>query len=586
MQHGLKSELEQLLRTALQTLAKGDLPGLETPERVHLERTRDARHGDFASNAAMALAKSVGRKPRDLAEAIVAALPSSDWLDHAEVAGPGFINLFLTPQALHAQLEAVLESGPAYGRSGLGAGRRVLLEFVSANPTGPLHVGHGRGAAYGDSVAALLNAAGYAVTREYYVNDAGRQMDILAVSVWLRYLESCGEDIPFPGNAYQGDYIRETAQELRNRQGEELKRPARDVLALVGEDLDAEKHIDALIQAGRSLLGEAGFGQLREYSLKRQQEGIRQDLADFGVHFDDYFSERALVDSGAVQAALERLHQAGHTYEHSGAIWFRSSDFGDEKDRVVVRDNGQPTYFASDIAYHLDKLERGFRSLVNIWGADHHGYVARLAAAVQVLSDQKEALKVQLVQFVSLFRGSEKLSMSTRAGEYVTLRELRQEVGTDAARFFYVLRSHDQHLDFDLQLATSRSNDNPVYYIQYAHARVQSVFRQLSEKGWSWDREAGRKHLDRLDRPHESALLSRMSRYPEIIEQAAQACSPHTLAHYLRDLADDFHSYYNAHTFLVEDDGLRNARLSLTIAVQQVIRNGLQLLGVSAPESM
>ncbi len=580
----VKAEVENLLRAALETLDLG------TGDDGHVERTRDAAHGDFASNAAMKLSKRAGRKPRELATEIVAALPDSEWVERVEVAGPGFVNFFLASAAYHAVVEAVLDQGQAFGRSEQGSGQSVLVEFVSANPTGPLHVGHGRGAAYGDSVASLLQAAGFDVTREYYVNDAGRQMDILALSVWLRYLELCGEGISFPANAYQGDYIRAAAARLREGRGNEFARPAAAVLDGVPSDEagggDKEKHIDKLISRARALLGGEAFGEVLDLVLSGQLEDIRADLTDFNVRFDRFFSERRVVDSGAVDAALTRLRQAGFTYEQDGAVWFRSSEFGDEKDRVVVRAGGQPTYLTSDIAYHLDKLDRGFDRLVDILGADHHGYVARLSAAVQALAGRADALAVQLVQFVILYRGKEKLPMSTRAGEYVTLRQLREEVGTDAARFFYVLRSNDQHLDFDLELATSTSNDNPVYYIQYAHARVESVLRQLQAKGWVWNQAQGLENLGRLSESHEQALFSRLSRYPEVIEQAARTLAPHTLAHYLRDLADDFHSYYNAHTFLARDADLRNGRLCLALAVRQVIRNGLSLLGVSAPESM
>jgi arginyl-tRNA synthetase len=580
----VKAEVENLLRAALETLDLG------TGDDGHVERTRDAAHGDFASNAAMKLSKRAGRKPRELATEIVAALPDSEWVERVEVAGPGFVNFFLASAAYHAVVEAVLDQGQAFGRSEQGSGQSVLVEFVSANPTGPLHVGHGRGAAYGDSVASLLQAAGFDVTREYYVNDAGRQMDILALSVWLRYLELCGEGISFPANAYQGDYIRAAAARLREGRGNEFARPAAAVLDGVPSDEagggDKEKHIDKLISRARALLGGEAFGEVLDLVLSGQLEDIRADLTDFNVRFDRFFSERRVVDSGAVDVALTRLRQSGFTYEQDGAVWFRSSEFGDEKDRVVVRAGGQPTYLTSDIAYHLDKLDRGFDRLVDILGADHHGYVARLSAAVQALAGRADALAVQLVQFVSLYRGKEKLPMSTRAGEYVTLRHLREEVGTDAARFFYVLRSNDQHLDFDLELATSTSNDNPVYYIQYAHARVESVLRQLQAKGWVWNQAQGLENLGRLSESHEQALFSRLSRYPEVIEQAARTLAPHTLAHYLRDLADDFHSYYNAHTFLARDADLRNGRLCLALAVRQVIRNGLSLLGVSAPESM
>jgi len=585
----MKDHLQGLLRAAVRALIRDQLPALEVPGDIRIERTRDAAHGDFASNLALTLAKPAQRNPRELAQALVERLPASEQVARVEVAGPGFINFFMTPTAFQAVVPQILDAGEAYGRSD-AAGRRALVEFVSANPTGPLHVGHGRGAAFGDSVANLLEAAGYAVAREYYVNDAGRQMDILATSVWLRYLDLCGEHVPFPPNAYQGDYIGDTARALLAEAGERLVRPAREVLdeapASEADGGDREKHLDGLIRAAKQLLGREDYALVLTRVLDGQLDDIRQDLAAFGVRFDRWFSEREVVAGGAVQAALDKLEAGGHLYRQDGATWFRSSQFGDEKDRVVVRDNGDPTYFASDIAYHLNKLERGFDLLIDVWGADHHGYIKRLAGAVQALTGRGDALEIRLVQFVSLYRGREKLSMSTRAGQYVTLADLRQEVGVDATRFFYVSRSNDQHLDFDLELAKSRSNDNPVYYIQYAHARVASVMRQLSDKGLTWQRERGLGALTRLDEGHERGLLNRLSRYPEVVEQAAAARAPHTVAHYLRELAEDFHSYYNAHTFLVDDAELRDARLALVLATRQVVSNGLRLLGVSAPESM
>lgn len=584
----MKDLLRALLRSALDTLIREEMPELTLPASIHVERTRDRAHGDFASNLAMSLAKPARRRPRELAQAIIDRLPPSGQIERVEIAGPGFINFFMAPAAFQAIVPEILAAGERFGRGSVGAGQPLMVEFVSANPTGPLHVGHGRGAAYGDSVANLLDAVGFRVQREYYVNDAGRQMDILATSVWLRYLELCGTQVPFPPNGYQGEYIRAAAQTLQEREGVRLAHPAPAVLDGVppaeSAGGDRERHLDGLIARAKTLLGADDYARVHKLILDGQLADIRADLEAFGVRIDRWFSERDLVARGAVTAALEKLEASGHTYRKDGAVWLRSSDYGDEKDRVLVRENGAFTYFATDIAYHLDKLGRGFGQLVDVWGADHHGYIKRMLAALQALTGDAGALEVRLVQFVSLYRGHEKLSMSTRAGQYVTLRDLRSEVGTDATRFFYVLRSNDQHLDFDLELAKSRSNDNPVYYVQYAHARIASVFRQLADKGGAWD--ATRADLARLTEAHEEGLLTRLARYAELLEQAAMQRAPHTLAHYLRDLADDFHSYYNAHTFLVDDDGLRNARLSLIRAVQQVIRNGLGLLGVSAPGQM
>jgi arginyl-tRNA synthetase len=428
------------------------------------------------------------------------------------------------------------------------------------------------------------------VFREYYINDAGRQVDILAVSIWLRYLEVLGEKFTFPANGYRGDYIREIAADLLQEAGERLLRPEGEIFGNLPPDEpeggDKEAYIDAVIARARALLGEDGFNEVAQLGLKAILADMENDLTGFGVTYDRWFSEASLVSSGKVHAALERLRQQGHIYEKDGAQWFRATAFGDEKDRVVVRDNGVTTYFASDIAYHLDKRERGFDILLDIMGSDHHGYTARVRAGLQALGHPPESLEVLLVQFVSLFRGGEKVPMSTRAGEFITLRQLREEVGNDACRFFYVMRSHDQHLDFDLELAKSRSNENPVYYIQYAHARVASVQRQLAAKGYRYDAEVALGALDTLTSPHESAVLTAMAKYPEIIEQAGALRAPHMLVHYLRELAQTFHTWYNAEQFIVDDARLRNARIALALAAQQVIRNGLGLLGVSAPETM
>ena len=586
----MKHHLNELVGTALDALrAEGLLEG-EAPAALAIERTREKSHGDFACNAAMVLAKVARRKPRELAEQIVERLPASEKVAKVAIAGPGFINFFMTPAAFQAVVGEVLEAGEAFGRSTVGDGKSVQVEFVSANPTGPLHVGHGRGAAYGATVADLLAAAGFRVHREYYVNDAGRQMDILAASVWLRYLDLCGEEVPFPANGYKGDYIWDIAATAHREHGEAFRHDAEAVFADLPPDEpaggDKEAHIDAVIARAKELLGEGGYRTVFDAGLEAILGDIRQDLEEFGVAYEEWFSERSLVESGAVDRAIERLRHSDHVYEKNGALWFRSTDFGDEKDRVVVRDNGVKTYFASDIAYHMDKLERGFERVIDVWGADHHGYVPRVKAAVEAVGDDPAKLDVLLVQFAILYRGGEKAQMSTRSGEFVTLRELRDEVGNDAARFFYVMRKCEQHLDFDLDLAKSQSADNPVYYIQYAHARVCSVMRQLEEKGLTYDQAAGLRHAHLLAESHEQGLMVTLSRYPEVVEAAALTHEPHQVAHYLREVANDFHTYYNAHPFLVEESGMRDARLALILAARQVIANGLGLLGVSAPESM
>ncbi len=582
----MKAPLDALVRAALAALdAGGDIASTD-PE---LERTRDARHGDFTTNVAMRLAKPLGRKPRELAEALVAQLPESPQVAGVEIAGPGFINFRLADAAYREQIAEVLSAGERYGHGSAGAGRRVIVEFVSANPTGPLHVGHGRHAAFGASLANLLAATGHDVHREYYVNDAGRQMEILAISVWVRYLQAGGADVPLPDNAYRGDYVVDVAQALRASLGARFERDAGEVLAGLPADAtdggDRETYVDAFVGRARALLGD-DFRALHDHGLDAVLADIRDDLGEFGVEFDRWFSERSLTDDGTVDAALERLRTREQLYERDGATWFRSSDYGDEKDRVVIRDNGVRTYFSSDIAYHHQKRERGFDLLLDVLGADHHGYVARVRGALEAMGEPGDSLEVRLVQFVTLYRGGEKVQMSTRSGEFVTLRELRDEVGRDAARLFYVMRSNDQHLDFDLELATSRSNENPVYYIQYAHARVCSVLRQLEEKGWRLDTAMGLASLDRVTEPQAQALVRSITRFPEVVELAAVNRAPHSVVHYLRDVANEFHTWYNARLFLVDDDAERNARVVLCIALRQVVANGLALLGVSAPERM
>jgi arginyl-tRNA synthetase len=558
-----------------------------------IERTRDASHGDFASNIAMRLAKPARKSPRDVAASIVEALGDSAVIDKVEIAGPGFINFYLSPAAFHAELETILDAGEAYGRQPRKERPKVLLEFVSANPTGPLHVGHGRHGSYGATVGNLLEAAGYPVYREYYVNDAGRQMDILGVSVWLRLLENKGETVPFPSGGYRGDYIRDIASEI-NKDGivDVAADDVVDDLPVDGEGNSdeakaaREAYVDALIAKSKLLLGDEGFDHIRQQSLDSIRDEMEEDLAGFGVSFDNWYSEQSLTKNDSIDKALAVLDERGMLYKKDGATWFRTSDFGDEKDRVVIRENGVKTYFASDIAYHFEKRERGFDLLIDVLGADHHGYVPRLQAGLEGMGYKGDDLEVPLIQFVSLYRSGEKMQMSTRSGEFITLRKLREEVGNDAARFYYVSRSNDQHLDFDLDVAKSQSNDNPVYYIQYAHARVASVFRQLAEKSLQWDRASGRAHLGLLSEPQEKSLMTTLSRYPEVVELAANNRAPQHLVHYLRDLANDFHTYYNAHGFIVDDTNLRDARLYLVSATRNVIANGLGILGVSAPDKM
>lgn len=581
-----KQHIEQAILTALAELKQSGKITAEIP-RLQIDATKDKQHGDYACNIALILAKSAGLKPRDLAEMIVASLPPTDSISKVEIAGPGFINFFLTANALYSVISEILDAGKNYGRSQIGKGKRVLVEFVSSNPTGPLHVGHGRHAAYGAVVADLLEAIGYNVHREYYVNDAGRQMDIIAVSVWLRYLQLNNIEFMFPVNAYRGEYVIDIAKALQQQYGHRLIREAAELFTDLPkdepEDGDKDIYIDAVIVRAKKLLGEDVFIEILNFTLKNILSDIRNDLEEFGLHYQQWFSERDFVQSDVVRRMIDTLRQKGLVYEREGATWFRSTDFGDDKDRVLHRANMQATYFANDLAYHINKFERGFDFAIDIFGSDHHGYVPRMKAGLEAFGISKDKLSYIFLQFVTLYRGGEQAQMSTRSGSFVTLRELREEVGNDAARFFYVMRKGEQHVDFDLDLAKSKSNENPVFYIQYAHARICSVFKQLADKSLSYQRSA---QFELLTTPHESQLLATLSKYPDVIMSAATQYEPHILTNYLRDLATDFHAYYNSQQFLVDDEALRNARLTLVEAARQVLVNGLTLLGVSTPEAM
>ena len=572
----MKEQIQTLLTQSLETLVTNGVL-TEAPDNIRIDHSKDKAQGDFASNIAMMLSKQAKCSPRDLAQKIIDNLPDSAEVDKVEIAGPGFINFFMSQDSNASVVSQIIDQGKTFGLSNVGAKQRILLEFVSANPTGPLHVGHGRGAAYGATVANLLRAVGFEVDNEYYVNDAGRQMDILATSVYLRYVESD----KFPSNGYKGDYIFDIAKQINGIDKLDIFSGVH-ADALEGQDQkdggDKEKHIDDLIANCKAQLGDS-YKVVFDLAIDQILGGIKIDLAEFGVEYQQWFSEQSLVDSGLSKTTVEALQASGHIYEKDGALWFKTTEFGDDLDRVVVRDNGMHTYFASDIAYHLEKFERGYDKIINIWGSDHHGYIARVKASIKALGFDESKLEILLVQFANLYRGGKKVAMSTRSGSFVTLRELRNEVGNDAARFFYVLRKSEQHMDFDLDLAKSKTNENPVFYIQYAHARICSVLKQDAGDAITID-------LSLLNNEAESTLIKQLNRYKDVVQSSALNYEPHVLAYYLRELAGDFHSYYNNSEFLVEDATLRNSRLLLISAVKQVIFNGLNLLSVNAPESM
>ncbi len=586
----MKEDIANLVNDALPPYFKDHALQRGQDYKIVIENARNKTHGDYACNIALMLAKKLGLPPRELAEGLKETLEQNTLFSKVEIAGPGFINFFINKTVKSAVVSTILYQKDEFGDSLSGNGERVILEFVSANPTGPLHVGHGRGAAYGASLANVLKSQGFDVFCEYYVNDAGRQMNILAVSVLLRYLEALGNDLLFPANGYKGAYVNDIAKSLKEKVGETYLTSTQALFKGLPADEDdggdKEVFIDALITQAKKCLGTEVFQDIHQYATQAVLKDIKDDLAAFGVTFDNWFSEKSLFDEGAINKGIEALRDKEMLYEHDNALWFKSTHLGDEKDRVLKRANGASTYFASDVAYHWNKYERNFTQLINIFGADHHGYVARVKAAAKSLGFDESAITILLVQFAILYRGAQRVQMSTRSGEFVTLRELREEVGADAARFFYVMRKPNQHMDFDLDLAKSQSNENPVYYIQYAHARICSVFRTLKEKAGQFNEECGLENLNVLTEEAEQALLNSLNRYSQTLALAARDKAPHQVAYYLRELATEFHSYYNNYPFILDDEILRNARLTLITAVKQVLKNGLCLLGVSAPEAM
>jgi arginyl-tRNA synthetase len=552
----MKDRLRQQIGDALQacfdnnTLHSGVVP------EVQIEVPANPEHGDFASNLAMTLARSEKKSPRQIAEALVSALTDCEFLSKVEIAGPGFINFTLAPACWYEVLHNITAEREKYGLSETGQGRKVQVEFVSANPTGPLHIGHGRGAAVGDAVAAILQATGFDVQREYYVNDAGNQVATLGRSIWMRMREQNGESIIFPEDAYQGEYVRDLAAKLRE-----------------------EDPAVAELEKNEAVKRCTSFG------ISKILDWIAADLKDFGITFDNWFSEQSLYDRNMVEIELAKLAAKGLSYEQDNALWLRTTDYGDDKDRVLIKSDGSPTYFASDVAYHMEKFDRGFERVIDVWGADHHGYVPRMKAVVAGLGRPEDDLEVLLIQMVNLLRDGQPYSMGKRSGNFITLREVIDEVGKDACRFYFLMRRSDSQLDFDLELAKRQSSDNPVYYVQYAHARVCSIYRTAKEQGVPLPKR-GDIDLSSLVLSEELLLAKHLARYPETVICAAQHCEPHRIVYYLQELAAQFHSYYNRQRILVEDTATTTARLYLIDSVRTVLANALKLLGVNAPERM
>jgi arginyl-tRNA synthetase len=554
----MKQKIKNIINNAFKdAYDNGDLPSSDFPE-IEVEEPNAGSHGDFSTNISMVMASIQKMPPRKIAEAIIKNINDPDGiLDKTEIAGPGFINFFLNKHSWHPVLQKIHEQDALYGASDIGQGKKIQVEFVSANPTGPLHVGHGRGAAVGDSVANILLFCGYNVEKEYYINDSGRQINTLGRSVFLRYKELFEADVQFPEDCYQGEYVRDLAGKVRDDNGDKLL----------------------------SMSEEEAISYCARFAAENILSEIKEDLESFGVVFDNWFSEQSLFDSGKVDRVINDFRKQNIIFEDDGALWFKTKDFGDEKNRVVVRSNGLTTYFASDIAYHQDKFDRGFERIIDVWGADHHGYIPRVSAAIEASGHTRDKFNVILIQLVNLLRDGEPVAMSTRSGEFVTLRDVISEVGSDAARFIFLTRHYESALDFDLELAKKKTNDNPVYYVQYVHARISSIVRKAQERGIS---EIVRNDaaISGLNEPEEIQLIKIMARYPETIRCSAEYMEPHRITYYLMNLASAFHAYYNKHRVLTDEAELTIGRLYLVIAVKKIIRNGLSLLGVSAPEKM
>ena len=585
----MKNDLIRILKTVLKEI--GEENGIDfSNKKVSIQENKEKAHGDYASNLAMVIAKDLSKSPREVAEKITSLLPPEEWIERVNIAGPGFINFYLKKDTHNEILLRIDEGGKSFGTNNSGNGERVLIEYVSSNPTGPLHVGHGRGAAFGSVLSQLLRIVGYKVDEEYYVNDQGRQMNILTISTWLRYLQQNGQELEFSKKGYQGEYVEQLAKELlkEERTKYNLKENESDLLELL-ETQETEEDLDKLIEWGKSFLQE-NFEEIKEFSLRAIMSSIKEDLKLFGVNHNLWFNESSMyfnkVGLPDIDKSIKLLDESGFLYEKEEALWFKSTEFGDDKDRVVKRANGDNTYFASDISYHLDKYDRGYNRIINVWGADHHGYLPRVSAAMEALGKNQDMLEVVFIQFANLLRNGEKVSMSTRGGEFITLMELIEEVSSEAARFFYINRKADQHLDFDLDLAKSQTKDNPLYYIQYAHARICGVFETLKKEGRKLNQDLGLDNLDLLNLDKEIEIQKMLLQYPEVISRAAEHSEPHLICYYLKDLSGLFHSYYNSERFLVDNDKLMNSRLFLLKGTKQVISNGLEILGIDAPQSM
>ena len=579
----MKDKLKKLLQKTIaseKTLVNNGLKNLE----IEISRSIKPDHGDFSSNIALKLSKRVGLNPFQLATSISSSIDKPSWLKKTEVVQPGFINFFIGSEVKADVLISIIDKQSGFGSQDPGSKESILLEFVSSNPTGPLHVGHGRHAAFGDSLAKLLKKAGHLVETEYYINDAGRQIDILALSVLIEGVNLSGGKITPPKACYQGQYIKGIAKSINKKQLVSIDNLS---LTKIGtKDLDEDEEIDVLVSAAKDSMGVDAFEKVTAVVCQHVLQTIKKDLSDFGVEYDHWFSEKHMLKASTINKVVKHLESTNSLVKKDGATWLKTTNYGDDKDRVIIREDGRSTYFASDIGYHADKKARGFDRLINILGSDHHGYITRLKAGLASMEYEPGDLEVILMQFVALFRGKEKIQMSTRSGNFVPMRDLYEEVGVDAARFFYVSRSHEQHLDFDLALATQQNNQNPVYYIQYANARICSVIQEIKNKGFKNNPALGKKNLGNLNNKHELELISLLQNYPDVISQAAEKRSVHQLSNYLKDLAQVFHSYYGVQKFVVSDDEIRNPMILLLQCVSIVIVDGLKILGVSAPKKM